>query len=152
MSSTYGVLFILSLLFFIVAIIAARVLFGLAVYNDAIVKGNENPMLWALLVGFLGWIPGIIYLCTRNSARTRIVACPNCGWGNYLSAPVCGRCGAPNPYAQSLIRPDGAVRTQHAKIELIWGIILYVVAITVYVVGIMSFVLAFARESGPYMY
>ena len=66
----------------------------LAVYNDAKSKMSLNAVMWAMLVGILGWIPGIVYLCVRNKPLERIYACYSCGWGNPLSARQCRRCGA----------------------------------------------------------
>ena len=34
--------------------VAAQVLLGLATYNDAKARGNNDPVMWGLLVGFLG--------------------------------------------------------------------------------------------------
>ena len=68
--------------------IAAQVLLGLATYNDAKARGNSDPAMWGLLVGILGWIPGIVYLCVRNHRANRLMACPQCG-GALLSAVPC---------------------------------------------------------------
>ena len=76
------------------AAVAGSVLFGCAVYNDAKSKWNDNATMWGVLVGILGLIPGIIYLCVRNEPLKRIYVCHNCGWGNPLSARQCGHCGA----------------------------------------------------------
>ena len=78
------------------AAVAGSVLFGCAVYNDAKSKWNDNATMWGVLVGILGLIPGIIYLCVRNEPLKRIYVCHNCGWGNPLSArpAVRGHCGA----------------------------------------------------------
>ena len=54
--------------------IAAQVLLGLATYNDAKARGNSDPAMWGLLVGILGWIPGIVYLCVRNHRANRLMA------------------------------------------------------------------------------
>lgn len=83
----------LYILVFLTAI-AGSVLFGCAVYNDAKSKWNDNATMWGVLVGLLGLIPGIIYLCIRNEPLKRIYVCYNCGWGNPLSARQCGHCGA----------------------------------------------------------
>lgn len=75
--------------------IAAQVLLGLATYNDAKARGNSDPAMWGLLVGILGWIPGIVYLCVRNHRANRLMACLPTVWirppggGALLSAVPC---------------------------------------------------------------
>ena len=64
------------------AAVAGSVLFGCAVYNDAKSKWNDNATMWGVLVGILGLIPGIIYLCVRNEPLKRIYVCHNCGWAS----------------------------------------------------------------------
>ena len=40
-------------------------------------KWNDNATMWGVLVGILGLIPGIIYLCVRNEPLKRIYVCHN---------------------------------------------------------------------------
>lgn len=105
--------------------IAGSVLLGLAVYNDAKSKWSDNAAMWGVLVGFLGLVPGIIYLCLRNEPLKRIYVCHNCGWGNPLSARQCGHCGAGLYYPTE----ETFQREKKAKILLIWGIVMYGVMI-----------------------
>ena len=86
--------FIIGYLLTLAVSITGSVMVGLAVYNDAKSKMSLNAVMWAMLVGILGWIPGIVYLCVRNKPLERIYACYSCGWGNPLSARQCRRCGA----------------------------------------------------------
>ena len=101
--------------------IAAQVLLGLATYNDAKARGNSDPAMWGLLVGILGWIPGIVYLCVRNKPLERIYACYSCGWGNPLSARQCRRCGAGLYYPTE----ETARLQKKAKAFLIIGLVLW---------------------------
>ena len=72
--------------------VAAQVLLGLATYNDAKARGNNDPVMWGLLVGFLGWIPGIVYLCLRNNNANRLMTCPQCGFVHRVAEPFCPQC------------------------------------------------------------
>ena len=99
--------FIIGYLLTLAVSITGSVMVGLAVYNDAKSKMSLNAVMWAMLVGILGWIPGIVYLCVRNKPLERIYACYSCGWGNPLSARQCRRCGAASRRAR---RADTAPR------------------------------------------
>ena len=103
------------------AAVAGSVLFGCAVYNDAKSKWNDNATMWGVLVGILGLIPGIIYLCVRNEPLKRIYVCHNCGWGNPLSARQCRRCGAGLYYPTE----ETARLQKKAKAFLIIGLVLW---------------------------
>ena len=45
--------FIVMIVFVCLVGVAAQVLLGLATYNDAKARGNNDPVMWGLLVGFL---------------------------------------------------------------------------------------------------
>ena len=109
--------------------ITAYVMLALAVYNDAKSKWNANAAMWAVLVGILGLIPGIVYLCVRNEPLKKIYACHNCGWGNPLSARQCGHCGAGLYYPTE----ETVQRQKKAKTLLIWGIVMYGVMILAFI-------------------
>lgn len=102
--------------------ISTRVLFALAAYHDALSKGNPDATMWGLLIGLLGMIPGIVYLCIRNSVKPK-VRCRNCGllydaW--YQFCPVCGeRSNSP----VSTYGPYEEVCWQKAKRELTAAIV-----------------------------
>lgn len=116
--------------------IGSSVLLGLCVYYDARARMNENPAMWGVLCGVLGPIPGIIYLCTRNNARNRMILCQNCGWQTPLFAPACLHCGAPNYYAQQAVNPTAGQDAKRARALLIAWI---AAVIAVVVLGIISF-------------
>ena len=84
--------------------IAAQVLLGLATYNDAKARGNNDPAMWGLLVGILGWIPGIVYLCLRNHRANRLMACPQCGFAHRVAEPS-ARSAVQNPYSAPFQNP-----------------------------------------------
>ena len=132
------VLFLVGLIIFIILDVTAAVLLGLATYNDAKSRLNDSPALWGVLVGVLGFIPGIIYLCMRNNALNRLTACPNCGWATPLGQPACLRCGAPNPYLQGSMTPQQQQQLRHkAAVMLIWAIVLFVLAFIALIIFIV---------------
>ena len=117
--------FIIGYLLTLAVDITASVMLALAVYNDAKSKWNPNAVMWAVLVGILGLIPGIIYLCVRNEPLKKIYVCHNCGWGNPLSARQCGHCGAGLYYPAQ----ETFLLQKKARNFLITGIILWAVGV-----------------------
>lgn len=117
--------FIIGYLLILAVDITASVMLALAVYNDAKSKWNANAVMWAVLVGILGLIPGIVYLCVRNEPLKKIYACHNCGWGNPLLARQCGRCGAGLYYPTE----ETFSLQKKARNFLITGVILWAAAI-----------------------
>lgn len=104
-------LIFLVLIFAIAAVeIVGRVIFSLGVYKDAQGNYNQNPLMWALLVGFLGLIPLIIYFCLRKNNSYR-VACPHCR--NILQTPT-----ASCPFCHNAIDPSAIPAENPAYIEL----------------------------------
>ena len=131
------------------AAVAGSVLVGCAVYNDAKSKWNDNATMWGVLVGILGLIPGIIYLCVRNEPLKRIYVCHNCGWGNPLSARQCGHCGAGLYYPTE----ETLQRQKKAKTLLIWGIVMWVVMILAFIsIFIVMFTMIPAIAEGNITY
>ena len=98
-SSTGLVIIVLVYLLFIGGYLLTRIMLALAVFHDAKAKANEQPLMWALLVGFLGWIPGIIYLCMRKNPDSKMIYCMKCGAMHKMSLPACPQCGEINPFA-----------------------------------------------------
>lgn len=84
---------------------AQRILFALAVYYDARANGNPSSAAWALLVGFLGLIPGVIYLCVRRNPGGRLIYCGKCGAVHPISLPNCPQCGVRNDYSLPFCDP-----------------------------------------------
>lgn len=122
------------------AAVAGSVLFGCAVYNAT---------MWGVLVGILGLIPGIIYLCVRNEPLKRIYVCHNCGWGNPLSARQCGHCGAGLYYPTE----ETLQRQKKAKTLLIWGIVMCAVMILAFIsIFIVMFTMIPAIAEGNLYY
>lgn len=106
--------------------LGSQILFAFAVYYDAKAKNNSDPVMWALLTGFLGIIPAIIYLCMRGKESDRLIYCPQCGISHKISLPNCPQCGIVNTYAAPFIGPQVDIWKKRAKLCLIWGIILFV--------------------------
>lgn len=124
---------LLVLAVFSVAFVAERVLFGMAAYHDALSKGNQDAVMWGLLIGFLGLIPGIIYLCMRGSSGS-MVCCRKCGFWHRAADPVCPMCGEPNPAAQAMPLYSGMYASR-AKKELVAAVICIAAAVAVSIIG-----------------
>lgn len=84
---------VLLLIFFVLT----QVFWGVAAYRDAVGKGSTLAVMWGVLVGFLGIIPGIIYLCLRNGPTGKERRCPQCGMSYKAEMPYCPGCRATNP-------------------------------------------------------
>ena len=137
-SAGIGVLYLVLLTGMVMT--ACRVLFGLAAYYDANAKLNPDAVMWGLLIGFLGLIPGIIYLCVRNSSRSFTV-CPNCGLKHYFYDMNCPRCGAPNHVPAQYNNPMAAQQAHRAKVLLIVALVLIgvvILASAVFAVGVTT--------------
>ena len=110
---------------------------------------SKNRSNHGVLVGILGLIPGIIYLCVRNEPLKRIYVCHNCGWGNPLSARQCGHCGAGLYYPTE----ETLQRQKKAKTLLIWGIVMWVVMILAFIsIFIVMFTMIPAIAEGNIYY
>lgn len=68
MSSVFTIFLVLGLLISVVGILT-QLFLALAVHYDCKEKRIENATMWTLLTFFFGWIPAIIYICTRNNAK-----------------------------------------------------------------------------------
>ena len=117
--------FIVMIVFVCLVGVAAQVLMGLATYNDAKARGNNDPVMWGLLVGFLGWIPGIVYLCLRNNNANRLMTCPQCGFVHRVAEPFCPQCRVQNPYSAPFQNPLTQQQAHRAKLLLIWAVVAY---------------------------
>lgn len=131
--------------------IAERVLLGLAAYNDARAKSNTDAVMWGLLVGFLGLIPGIIYLCIRNSAR-RYTVCQNCSFAHDATDPNCPKCGAPNPVSEQYMNPFAAQQAHRAKVQFTVALVLIGVGVLAAIVIGISFAAAVFSVTGNSIY
>lgn len=135
--------------FIFIAAILAQVFLGLAVYNDAKAKGNSNPGMWGVLTGIFGWIPAVIYLCTRNSAAQRIIQCTYCGFTIPANAPGCPNCNNANPFAQQFFGPEVKACKKRGKGFLIAAICMYA-ALILLVITIVVIVVAAVGTSYYY--
>ena len=145
--------FIVMIVFVCLAGVAAQVLLGLATYNDAKARGNNDPVMWGLLVGFLGWIPGIVYLCLRNNNANRLMTCPQCGFVHRVAEPFCPQCRVQNPYSAPFQNPLTQQQAHRAKLLLIWAVVAYAAVIVLTLVAVFGRVghvltLSFKRETG----
>lgn len=118
------------------AFLAERILFALAAYHDALGKGNQDAAVWGLLIGFLGLIPGIVYLCVRTSGR-KMTACPKCGFLHYASDFRCPNCREPGPAAHKPENPEAANFAAKAKNELIAAIVVVGAGFVILIAGIL---------------
>ncbi|MFU0832049.1 MAG: DUF2116 domain-containing protein [Oscillospiraceae bacterium] len=110
----------LIMLFSFLVLIIQHVLFALAAYHDAQARGNPNAVLWGLAVGFLGIIPGVIYLCVRDTG-IRMTRCTNCGYPHDVTDFYCPKCGQKNT-GQVQTNPYEPLLAARAKKELYAGI------------------------------
>ena len=119
--------------------IAAQVLLACAAYQDAKSLNNKDAAMWAVLIGLLGWIPGIVYLCIRkssgNSAMPVQQICIGCRAPIAPGTNVCPYCGAQqppmNPYLMAGYRSPEECAACHARAKklLIAGIVCFALAI-----------------------
>ncbi|WP_195985003.1 hypothetical protein [Clostridium sp. D33t1_170424_F3] len=132
--------FIMTMIFACLLSVASQILLAFATYNDAKARGNSDPVMWALLVGILGWIPGIVYLCLRNNAANRLMTCAKCGFTHRIAEPFCPQCRSENPYSAPFYSPLAPRQAHNAKLLLIWGIVAFAAAIVLMVIGVVALV------------
>ncbi len=159
MTATDAVGFMVAIMIFSLVIMALSignaVFWGLAAYDDAKAKNNNDALMWGLLVGFLGWIPGIIYLCLRNKGINKMIYCPNCQFIHRIVEPNCPNCGIQNQFAMPYLTPMNAEYARKAKRNLIIGIVLCalcVIAVIALVIYFVFFAVQIAEYSGSYSY
>ena len=144
-------------------LIASAVFFGLAAYQDAKSLNRTDATMWGLLIGFLGLIPGIIYLCIRKNAPRPTPmqqVCVNCRTPLYPGAQQCPACGATQPppmypapayYPQAFLSPEQcAVHHRLAKKFLIAAIILFCCAIVAIIALVCTAVFLASSALGEY--
>lgn len=73
---------------FIVLMLLARFFLGFAVFYDAKSRKNNHPLIWALLCGFFGFIPVIVYFNLKS-------VCPRCHSKVARGAQMCYTCASP---------------------------------------------------------
>ena len=99
-SSGFAIVIIFYVLIFLFSI-AAQVLLACAAYQDAKSLNNKDATMWAVLIGLLGLIPGIIYLCIRknnsNSVSSVQQICIGCRAPIAAGTNICPYCGAQQP-------------------------------------------------------
>jgi len=139
----------LSLVLFLALLyLAEHILFALAAYHDAQAHGNPDAIAWGLAIGFLGLIPGVIYLCVRNSGR-RMIRCANCGYPHDSSDFCCPKCGERNP-AVSQGNPYEQELASRAKKEMIGGIAVIAVGILAVILAMMLFSVVTIRHGAAF--
>ncbi|OCN01245.1 hypothetical protein A7X67_07720 [Clostridium sp. W14A] len=136
-SSGISLIAMTMMLFVSLLFVAEHVLFGLAAYHDAQSQGNPDAVIWGLAVGFLGIIPGIIYLCVRGSGR-RLVRCANCGYPHDATDFCCPKCGEKNPAAAEA-NPYAQVLASRARKEMIGGIAVIAAGILLMILVMLFF-------------
>lgn len=127
--------------------LASRILFACAAYQDAKANGNRDATMWGVLIGILGLIPGIVYLCIRkkqNSAPIQQI-CVACRAPLVQGTSVCPYCGAaqPNvtPWMFGVLSPEEQeYRARLAKRLLIAACICLAVGVLLIIVSVESFV------------
>lgn len=119
--------------------IFTQVSLALCVHNDAKSRYIESPEMWSLLCGFLGFIPGIVYLCMRAGKTRRF--CYRCHGLSHSSNVICPYCGD-NLAAQAAIPDEEAMRRRKKAKLFLWlyisGEILMFISVMIYIVVIMT--------------
>ncbi len=122
--------------------IAGRVLFAVGVYKDAQGNYNNNAMMWALLIGFLGLIPAIIYFCVRKPAMPPL-QCPHCRGQLQGAFPTCPYCkGTIDLTIPPQENPSFIELRAKGKKLMIWGGILVIVSTVLAIVGTIIYMAA----------
>ncbi|QAT51160.1 hypothetical protein EQM14_16045 [Caproiciproducens sp. NJN-50] len=136
-SAGFGFIALSLMLLLALLYLTEHVLFALAAYHDAQAQGNPDALIWGLAIGFLGLIPGIVYLCVRGSGR-RMVRCANCGYPHDVSDFCCPKCGEKNP-AAAQANPYEQALASRAKKEMIGGIAVIAAGILLTILVMMFF-------------
>ena len=130
--------------------IAGQVLLALATWNDARAHNNRYALVWALLVGFVGWIPGIIYLCLRQKMAGSVfpqLFCPRCRAQIALGQNYCMYCGTPAPayYPENVGKfctpEESARRMAKAKWMMILGLVFFGLSILITIATVVMMVI-----------
>lgn len=102
----------------------ARILLGVAVYNDVKARRLEGRMLWGVTCGMFGLIPGIVYLFIRRKRARK--ECQNCHTRIHSLYACCPVCGAPFG-----IDPEpGVAELKDKSMRFFWG---YLAAMGLYI-------------------
>lgn len=134
-------LFLFSIFVFLSSLLIVRVLFAMAAYYDACSKMNPNAVMWGILIGVFGLIPGVIYLCIRNNTARGPVNCPKCGLLYHSDYHNCPQCGEVNPVSNRYLNPFALQQQNRAKkLCVAAGVI---IGASVFI-AILSFVMYFA--------
>ncbi len=146
-------------IFFIIIIVLAgiasvvgQILLALAVYHNAKSRCNPNPAMWGLLTGFLGWIPAVIYYVTRDSARNRLIICPQCQATHPICFAHCPQCGAQNSYAQPFLNPYTEQEAKQSKKLLIAAIVLLGASVIAFFIAFICMVAVIPPQYYSYYY
>lgn len=145
-SAGFGFIALALMLLLFLLYLTEHVLFALAAYHDAQAQGNPDALIWGLAVGFLGLIPGIVYLCVRSSGR-RVVRCANCGFPHDASDFCCPKCGEKNP-AAAQANPYEQALAARAKKEMVGGIAVIAVGILLTIFVMMFFSVSISMRHG----
>ena len=158
-SSGFAIVIIFYVLIFLFSI-AAQVLLACAAYQDAKSLNNKDATMWAVLIGLLGLIPGIIYLCIRknnsNSVSSVQQICIGCRSPIAAGTNICPYCGAQqppmNPYLAAGLRSPEECALCHARAKklLIAGIICFALSIISIIVMVVAIIGAAAGNMTEY--
>jgi hypothetical protein len=79
------------LAFFAIGLLVLNVLLLVWTAKDAKARGMDTPVIWMLVVFFLGVVGLVIYLLARPSGE--VVTCPKCSNKRMRSLARCPHCG-----------------------------------------------------------
>ncbi|MCI8497765.1 MAG: zinc-ribbon domain-containing protein [Clostridiales bacterium] len=139
--SSVIVVYIIGLFLSILIMVAGDVFLGLAIYNHAKSRGDQNAVLWGLLSGFLSVIGAVIYAIVISASKKPQRICMNCGVPAPDYAPACPNCGHPLPVVSpEAFVPDAPQCKKRFKGMLIGAIASVVLGIIVLIASILFFV------------
>jgi len=147
MAVTGSIVLVVSLLICWGVMIGGQILFSVGVNNDAKGNYNPNPIMWALLTFFLGWIPAIIYLCVRKNNYIKVI-CQKCHNMLPEPQPFCPFCSS--PIAVPPENPAFIALRERGKKQMIWGAVLIGGGTVLFFVLYFLFIFVLVGIAGAY--
>ena len=104
-------LFVVGMCIFGVLMAVGCVFLGIAIYNHAKARGDQNAVLWGVLSGLIVPIGAIIYAIIVATSKKPQRICMHCGVPVPDYAVACPQCGSQVPVGpMSLLPPDAPQR------------------------------------------
>lgn len=143
----YAIGMVISMIVFFICYFAAlalmitsQVCLAISVYRDAQALGRTDGMLFALLTGFLGQIPLVIYMAIRSNMPS--YNCPRCSMPLNQAVQTCPNCAQPITTLPAAYIPgaaDASVARMRGKKMQKTAIVTYVIGTVLVLVGVAVF-------------